>query len=226
MSLEISEKEKRIQLANTKGIFEILQSMLLLEDEPYADKEHFWMVGLDKGNSLQYIELISHESYDDEEDRKEHPMDVFRWAVMKDSAKIIMVHNHPDGDLSVKQEELDITDRFIQVGIILNVPVTDHLIITKDEYMSFAEAGIMDKLTKSTRWIPKSEQEQSLLDEKKQIREEAIKQAMQTGKEEGLKEGKHEQAIDIAKGMIAEGVETNLIMKVTGLSKKVIEGLK
>ena len=48
---------------------------------------------------------------------------------------------------------IDLTDRLIQVGIILDIPVLDHLIISTNSYLSFLDLGIMDELLKSAKWV-------------------------------------------------------------------------
>ena len=62
-------------------------------------------------------------------------MDVFSFALQKRAVKIVLVHNHPSGELKPSAADLDITDRLIQVGVIVSKKVCDHLIIAKRSYM-------------------------------------------------------------------------------------------
>ena len=104
-------------------------------------------------------------------------MNVFRIAVMKGSAKAIMVHNHPGGDLQPSPADKDLTDRLVQVGIILDIPVLDHMIIPANFYLSFLDLEIMDELLKSTKWMPQFELINRIRAEEKKIRAEAARKA-------------------------------------------------
>ena len=56
---------------------------------------------------------------------------------------IILVHNHPSGNLKPSQADLDITKKLKQSCDLLDITFLDHLIITKDNYFSFADEGIL-----------------------------------------------------------------------------------
>ena len=106
-------------------------------------------------------------------------MQVFRIAIQKGAVKIIMIHNHPSGDLFPSPKDRDITDRMIQVGIIVNVEVIDHMIISLQDYYSFDDHKLMKELRESKKWVPRYKEEEK-------IRKEALK----IGKKEGRKEGR------------------------------------
>ena len=81
------------------------------------------------------------------------PMKVFRVGVMKNAFKIIFVHNHPSGEMKPSVQDKNITDRLIQVGIILDIEVIEHLIITVRSFHSFANIGLLEELKNSTKWL-------------------------------------------------------------------------
>ena len=66
--------------------------------------------------------------------------DVFRDAVKNNAISIIIVHNHPAGSVNPSIQDTYITNEFIKVGKILNIPIIDHLIIGKDDYYSYLES--------------------------------------------------------------------------------------
>ena len=82
------------------------------------------------------------------------PMEVFSFALQKRAVKIILVHNHPSGELMPSESDKDETDRLFQVGIIVNVPVYDHLIITEESYFSFKDTRLLEELSNSTKYVP------------------------------------------------------------------------
>jgi len=80
------------------------------------------------------------------------PMDVFSFALQKRAVKLVMVHNHPSGELQPSAADLDITERMYAIGKFVNVPVIDHLIITEKEYLAFSNAGIMARIEKENKY--------------------------------------------------------------------------
>lgn len=56
---------------------------------------------------------------------------------------IILVHNHPSGNLKPSQADLDITKKLKNSCDLLDISLLDHLIITKDNYFSFADEGLI-----------------------------------------------------------------------------------
>ena len=200
MTINLTEEEK-IRVLNGDDLYSIMQRILLREQKIDQNREHFWIVGLESNNRILFIELISLGSI---KSTTVHPMEVFSLALQKRSAKIILVHNHPSGNLSPSEADKDMTDRLIQVGIIVDTPVFDHLIITLKSYMSFREIGLLKILERSTKYVPPYK-----------LQDRMRKEAKEIGKKEGFKE--------VAKKLKLEGVDEETISKVTGLS---IEDIK
>lgn len=55
------------------------------------------------------------------------------------ASRIIVAHNHPSGNLKPSTEDHTITRRIVECGTLLEIPLLDHLIITKNDYYSFAD---------------------------------------------------------------------------------------
>lgn len=67
-----------------------------------------------------------------------HPREVFADAITDRAASIIVAHNHPSGSLRASQSDNDVTMRLHEVGVMLDIELQDHLIITKDSFVSIA----------------------------------------------------------------------------------------
>jgi len=67
-----------------------------------------------------------------------HPREVFKPAISKSAAAIILVHNHPSGDPNPSKEDEAITKRLKEAGETLGIKLLDHVIIGKGRYYSFA----------------------------------------------------------------------------------------
>jgi DNA repair protein RadC len=72
-----------------------------------------------------------------------HPREVFKRALLLNGASIILAHNHPSGDPTPSEEDVDITKRLVEGGDILGITVLDHLIIGDNRYRSFKEMNLI-----------------------------------------------------------------------------------
>lgn len=70
-----------------------------------------------------------------------HPREVFYPAIRHKAASLILVHNHPSGDLTPSKQDCELTKKLIEVGRIIGIPVNDHLIISECGYLSLRQKG-------------------------------------------------------------------------------------
>ncbi|WP_045461572.1 JAB domain-containing protein [Sporocytophaga myxococcoides] len=206
MNVKLSEEQK-IKLLNSDDVYSIMQEILLREKKIDRNKEHFWTIGLANNNQILYIELIS---LGGTSKTIVEPMQVFRVGVLKGAVKMLLVHNHPSGDLIPSEQDKDITDRLLQVGIILDIQVIDYLIISEKSFTSFLDIGLLDILKKSNKYVPAFELEA-------RIRKEA--EAL------GEERGKYIRNVEIAKELKKKGLGDQVIAEVTGLSIGEVEEL-
>lgn len=207
MNVKIKKADK-VKVEHSAEIFDIMRRILLRENKIDRAKEHLWTVGLDAGLHILYIELISvGGSYS----TVVEPMQIFRVGVLKGAVHMLMVHNHPSGSLTPSFKDLDLTDKLIQCGYILDIKVVDHLIISEKDYMSFKNEGMMEQLEKSKAYVPPYKlKEQLKAEQEKLLRQKA----------------KAEEKKDIARQMKIEGYSIEQIAKLTGLSESVIKRLR
>jgi DNA repair protein RadC len=69
------------------------------------------------------------------------PRDVFREAAVGSAAAIVVFHNHPSGDPTPSQDDVDLTRRLAAAGVLLGIDVVDHIILGDARYCSFKELG-------------------------------------------------------------------------------------
>lgn len=70
-----------------------------------------------------------------------HPRDIFKEAYLINATSIICVHNHPSGNVKPSNDDINMTLRIREVGLIMGIRLTDHIIIGDDKYYSFLENG-------------------------------------------------------------------------------------
>ncbi|MBM7634219.1 JAB domain-containing protein [Geomicrobium sediminis] len=82
-----------------------------------------------------------------------HPATIFKTAILNNAASIILAHNHPSYDVTPSEEDIDFTDRVVEAGKLIGIPVLDHIIVNGvGGYYSIKEG-----LTQSTYIDPKEE---------------------------------------------------------------------
>ncbi len=203
MDIKLTEQEK-IKILNSDDIYGIMQKILLRESKIDQNREHFWVIGLENNNRILFIELISLGTINA---TLVEPMEVFSLALQKRAVKIMLCHNHPSGELTPSENDKNLTDRLIQVGIIVNTHVIDHLIISDKSYLSFANTGLLQELAKSTKYVPKYVLEQRL-------------------KKEAAEIAQKKEKIEIAKAFKRSGLDNELIAKNTGLTIEEVKKLR
>lgn len=203
MTIELNDEEK-VRILNSDDLFVIMRDILLRENKIDQDREHFWVIGLASNHRLLFIELISMGTVDK---ALVEPMEVYSVALQKRAVKILLVHNHPSGELKASEADKDITNRLIQVGLIVNTPVLDHLIITSNSYMSFADTGLLEELEKSRKYVPMYKQMEEL---------------QQMAEELGMKRGLRKGVEAVAQRMKEKGMSNDVIAEITGLPLEVV----
>ena len=68
---------------------------------------------------------------------------VLQMALEKHATSLIFAHNHPSGNLEASEADRKITKQLKEAGMIMDIPLLDHLIITQGGYFSFADEGIL-----------------------------------------------------------------------------------
>lgn len=98
--------------------------------------ERFGVVLLDTKQRLMRTCLISEGTLDTS---LAHPREVFRAAVGGGAACVIVFHNHPSGDPEPSRDDYALTLRLARAGIVVGVPLVDHLVLADGAYWSFKE---------------------------------------------------------------------------------------
>lgn len=103
-----------------------------------APVEQFGVALLDSRHRLMHIRVLSVGSLDS---TIVHPREVFKEAASASAAHVVLFHNHPSGDPSPSQEDVELTARMLKAGDVMGIEVLDHVILADERYYSFWEAG-------------------------------------------------------------------------------------
>jgi len=104
-----------------------------------APEERFVVAYLDSRHRVTGVQEISRGTINSS---LVHPREVFRGAILNNSAAIVVAHNHPSGDSQPSAEDRQVTTRLVAAGKLLGICVIDHVIVG-DDYYSFNANGEM-----------------------------------------------------------------------------------
>lgn len=68
---------------------------------------------------------------------------IFQAALMCNGSSVILAHNHPSGNKQLSDADRTLTKRLVEAGKVMDISVIDHLILTVDDYFSFADEGMI-----------------------------------------------------------------------------------
>ncbi len=105
-----------------------------------ARKEHFLALHLNTRHVVVREELVSMGSLSSS---IVHPREVFRSAILETSASLILVHNHPSGDPTPSDDDVEITMRLAEVGDLVGIPIVDHVVLGDGAFYSFRASKLL-----------------------------------------------------------------------------------
>ena len=140
-ALELGRRRKEIpasgkaRITSSADAVEVIKANLL-----DLIHEEFWILVLNRANFvLRKIQIsrggISGTVAD--------PKLIFRYALEHSGSSIILVHNHPSGNLQPSQADLTLTKNLKEAGKFMEIPVLDHIIVSDNRYFSFADEGLI-----------------------------------------------------------------------------------
>lgn len=99
-------------------------------------QEHFYCLYLDSTkrileNKLLFLGTLNYSMV--------HPREIFKAAFINGAVSLILVHNHPTGEVIPSKSDIALTKELEQIGILHGIKVEDHIIVGKDKYYSFFE---------------------------------------------------------------------------------------
>ena len=129
--LLLTEHEQRVQIKSPTDV-----AQLLMLEMSHLDQEHLRTVLLDTKNRVQGISTVYVGSLNTSLIRVG---EVFKEALKKNSAALIVVHNHPSGDPTPSPEDVLVTREIVAAGLLLDIEVLDHLVIGQGRFVSLRE---------------------------------------------------------------------------------------
>lgn len=103
-------------------------------------KEFFWVMLLDNANHLLAIANVGTGS---QNSVHINIKEIFQLALKTNAQGIILAHNHPSGRLVASSSDIKFTEKIQELAELLTLTLLDHIIITSESYLSFADTDLM-----------------------------------------------------------------------------------
>jgi DNA repair protein RadC len=129
-----SESLKKQKITSSADVYEAIRPYLM-----DLQHEQFWIILLNRANEVIRPQQISIGGVSG---TVADPKIIFKAAIEHLASAIILVHNHPSGNLTPSQADKELTKKVKAGGQTLDIPVLDHLIFSNNGYFSFADEGI------------------------------------------------------------------------------------
>ncbi|MBX7127658.1 MAG: DNA repair protein RadC [Cyclobacteriaceae bacterium] len=130
-----SESSEKIRITSSRDSFEQIRGQLM-----DLTHEEFWVLLLNRANRLIKVRRISEGGV---AGTVADPKIIFKFALDELASAIIVAHNHPSGNMTASQSDIDLTRKLREAGKVLEIQVLDHLIVCGSKYLSFADAGML-----------------------------------------------------------------------------------
>jgi DNA repair protein RadC len=133
-----SKPSERFEIESSTSVFNLVKE--LYNEETVELREEFKVIFLNRANKvLGYFNV----SQGGVAGTVADPKLIFVSALKALATGIILVHNHPSGNLKPSQQDIDLTKKIKEGGRLLDISVLDHVIYTVEGYYSFADEGIV-----------------------------------------------------------------------------------
>ncbi len=130
-----SEVLKKAKITSSADAYDVIRPYLM-----DLSHEQFWVLLLNRANEVIRPFQVSIGGV---AGTVADPKIIFKSAIEYLASAIILVHNHPSGNLTPSQADKDLTKRVKEAGRLLDTPILDHLIFGDNGYFSFADEGIL-----------------------------------------------------------------------------------
>jgi DNA repair protein RadC len=122
---------KRHELKSTKDVYSFVKPYIISRQ-----KEHFIVVCLDARRRFLGVDNISIGTVNQS---LVHPREVFKPAINRNASYVVLVHNHPSGDVNPSLDDINTTERLVDAARMIGIPIIDHVIVSDEGYLSLKD---------------------------------------------------------------------------------------
>lgn len=130
-----TETTEKWKITGSKDAFDLLAGDLM-----DLTHEEFWIVLLNRAHRVIRKQRISEGGVSG---TVADPKIIFKLALQELASAIVVAHNHPSGNLTASQSDIDLTRKLKEAGKVMEVQLLDHIIVAGRKYFSFADEGLL-----------------------------------------------------------------------------------
>ncbi|MFZ6002233.1 MAG: RadC family protein [Bacteroidota bacterium] len=140
-SIELGRRRKETDLIDKPKITSSRDAYnLLVGDLIDLPREEFWVLLLNRAHRVVKKKKVSEGGVSG---TVADPKIIYKLALEELASGIIVAHNHPSGNLTASQADIELTRKLREAGKVMEVQLLDHLIIAGKNYYSFADEGLL-----------------------------------------------------------------------------------
>ncbi|MDD3578782.1 MAG: JAB domain-containing protein [Candidatus Cloacimonetes bacterium] len=126
----------RTKIRSSRDADQVLRAVI----PSFEHREYFYLLCLNRSNQLLGYHQVSVGGISG---TTADVRIIFQIALKANASAILIAHNHPSGNLQASESDQNLTRKIKNAGNLLDITLLDHLILTQDAYLSFADEGLM-----------------------------------------------------------------------------------
>lgn len=131
------EEVRKQQISSPESVVRWLQSEI-----GSAMQEQFLVIYLDQQHRILSYRILFVGTINES---GVYPREIFRQALLENSTDLMLVHNHPSGDITPSRADRAVTRHLWEAGLLMGIRVLDHIIVSDRHFFSFAGQGILEE---------------------------------------------------------------------------------
>lgn len=130
-----SAVQEKPKITSSQDAYDLLKSVML--DLPH---EEFWVIMMNRANRVIRMKRVSSGGISG---TVADVKIIFKEAIDQMASALILAHNHPSGNRNPSDQDVRLTRKMKESGLLLDIPVLDHIIFAEDKYYSFADEAML-----------------------------------------------------------------------------------
>jgi DNA repair protein RadC len=130
-----SAVQEKPKIVTSQDAYDLLKSVML-----DLHHEEFWVIMLNRANRVIRMKRVSSGGISG---TVADVKIIFKEAIDQMASALILAHNHPSGNRNPSEQDVRLTRKMKESGLLLDIPVLDHIIFAEDKYYSFADEAML-----------------------------------------------------------------------------------
>jgi DNA repair protein RadC len=130
-----SAVQEKPKITSSQDAYELLKSVML-----DLHHEEFWVIMMNRANRVIRMKRVSSGGISG---TVADVKIIFKEAIDQMASALILAHNHPSGNRNPSDQDVRLTRKMKESGLLLDIPVLDHIIFAEDKYYSFADEAML-----------------------------------------------------------------------------------